>query len=405
MARRLIFPARRRARSGLVLLIAVLVAHACVLGHIADTVGDWSAEAARPERLQVAYVRELTPTEAPAPVRAPPAPPPPAPERAERAPTPPMDAASAPAPADPAGSAVPDLPVAEARDASPNGAESPPDTALPPAPEEATRLADNPLPPEPAPSAPVAMAAVAAASAPADTPAFEWPASTRLSYRLTGQYRGEVNGSAQVEWVLAAPRYQVNLDVTVGLPIAPLFTRQMRSDGRLSAAGLHPERYDEISQLAFRGRRQATVQIGEGGVTLANGQRWTPPAADLAPSPQPRTAVQDSASQFVQLSYLFTLQPERLTPGRTIGFPLALPRRVEPWVYEVVGAQTLHTPFGPLDTFHVRPRRGTPRGNDLLAEAWFSPQLAYLPVRIRIEQDADTFIDLVIDRKPELAAR
>ena len=33
------------------------------------------------------------------------------------------------------------------------------------------------------------------------------------------------------------------------------------------------------------------------------------------------------------------------------------------------------------------------------------PQLKYLPVRIRVEQDSQTFVDLVIARKPELASR
>ena len=117
-----------------------------------------------------------------------------------------------------------------------------------------------------------------------------------------------------------------------------------------------------------------------------------------------RSPVQDSASQFVQLSYLFTIDPSRLRTGQFIPLTLALPRRVAPWVYEVGAAETLYTPFGPVETFHVHPRAGTERGNDLLAEAWFAPRWGYLPVRIRIEQDAEVFIDLMIERKPELGA-
>ena len=40
----------------------------------------------------------------------------------------------------------------------------------------------------------------------------------------------------------------------------------------------------------------------------------------------------------------------------------------------------------------------------LRAEIWFAPQLRYLPVRIRIEQDAETYVDLVLARRPEIAA-
>ena len=37
-------------------------------------------------------------------------------------------------------------------------------------------------------------------------------------------------------------------------------------------------------------------------------------------------------------------------------------------------------------------------------ELWIAPELRYLPVRIRIEQDPATFIDLMISGKPEMAA-
>jgi hypothetical protein len=35
---------------------------------------------------------------------------------------------------------------------------------------------------------------------------------------------------------------------------------------------------------------------------------------------------------------------------------------------------------------------------------WFAPSLQYLPVRILIRQDAQTYVDLLIDRLPEQAA-
>jgi hypothetical protein len=35
---------------------------------------------------------------------------------------------------------------------------------------------------------------------------------------------------------------------------------------------------------------------------------------------------------------------------------------------------------------------------------WFAPGLQYLPVRILVQQDADTFIDLQLQRAPQQAA-
>jgi hypothetical protein len=383
----------RRARWPL-LVLGVLLAHLGVVDQMAAAVAARSDEARMPPRLQVAFVREMTAAE-PLPVRAVPAPPSPRPltPRAVASPAPELPRAVEPAASAPA---MPEPAEVSASAAVPS---------VPPVPESTVAVGN-------VDDAPLASAEVADALPPPDdaasAPAFRWPASTRLSYRLSGQFRGEVHGQAQVEWILDAPRYQVNLDVQVGLPFAPLFSRQMRSDGVLSPAGLHPRHYVEDNQMAFRDRRRLSLALDEGGVTLAQGLRWVRPSGTAAGSPGapdwPDMPVQDSASQFVQLSYLFTTAPERLQVGRQITLALALPRRVLPWVYEVVAEETLHTPFGPVQTFHVRPHPDTPRGRDLLAEAWFAPQWGYLPVRIRIEQDAEVFVDLVIERKPELAA-
>ena len=41
---------------------------------------------------------------------------------------------------------------------------------------------------------------------------------------------------------------------------------------------------------------------------------------------------------------------------------------------------------------------------ELTAQMWFAPGLQYLPVRILVQQDADTFIDLQLERPPQQAA-
>jgi hypothetical protein len=244
------------------------------------------------------------------------------------------------------------------------------------------------VPPTPAPALAAASAAVPAA------PAFEWPPSTRVTYKLTGNYRGEVHGRARVQWVRQDLRYQVHLDVAIGPSFAPLMSRRMTSEGSIVDEGLAPRRYDELTKLPFQSERRATVAFGPEVVTLANGnQRETMPG------------VQDAASQFVQLTWMFTTRPELLRVGNAIQVPLALPRRADRWVYDVVGEERLDTPLGALDAFHLKPRRADdrPRG-ELSAEVWFAPTLQYLPVRIRIQQDNDTFVDLVIDSAPMQAA-
>jgi hypothetical protein len=143
----------------------------------------------------------------------------------------------------------------------------------------------------------------------------------------------------------------------------------------------------------LRDRQRVTLQFEPEEVVLANGER-----RPILPG------VQDTASQFVQLSYLFTTQPELLRGGSVVEIPLALPRKVARWTYDVLEPETLHTAIGELSAFHLKPRRDlSASAGDLVVEIWFAPTLRYLPVRIRIQQDPQTFLDMLISRRPEMA--
>jgi hypothetical protein len=235
-------------------------------------------------------------------------------------------------------------------------------------------------------------AAQAAASAPAASPPpFEWPPSTRLTYVLNGYYRGDVQGSASVEWIRVGTRYQVHMEAIVGPTFAPLLVRRVSSEGDLGDSGLTPRRFEGEQRVAFRSRRWA--------MTFEPERVRLPEGRDVPSVP----GVQDEASLFVQLTWLFTTQPQLLQVGRTIEMPLALPRRVEPWQYDVVGEEMLQMPFAQVSAMHVKPRRIAKPGGDLTAEIWFAPGLQYLPVRILIHQDAQTYIDLTLLRAPQQA--
>ncbi len=371
------FRVARRTRWA-ALFAVVLLLHGLAASWLDDNLVGWGAgQQPMPQRMEVAFVRTLEPA-APAPVvvaaPAPAAPAAPRPRRV-RAPARAASAASAAsAPED-----IKPAPVAMVEEVLPVAA-----VATPP-PEPA---ASEPLP------SPAAVAAPSAPSASAAEASFEWPPSTRLTYKLVGNYRGEIHGSARVQWVRVGPRYQVHMDVSVGPSFAPLMSRNMTSDGELGEAGLVPRRYDEATKLPFQSPRRVAVQFTPETVTLANGS-----------TREAMAGVQDTASQFVQMTWLFTTRPELLRVGNSISLPLALPRRMDRWTYDVLAEQRLATPVGELDTFHLKPRRADdrPRG-ELSAEVWFAPSLQYLPVRIRIQQDAETYIDLMMDAAPLQAA-
>jgi hypothetical protein len=350
------------------LLVIVLLGHALAALWLQDNLIGWGAgDKPMPERMEVAFVQALAQA-------SPPPPPAAAPRLAQKRARARAAARAASAPA--SDSALP-LPAPE---------------SAPPA--EVVALAAA----EPAASEVVGISAVAAvaeaASAPAAAPAFEWPPSTRLTYTLSGNYLGEVRGNARVQWVRQDARYQVHVDIVIGPSFAPLISRRMTSDGDLGEQGLVPRLYDEATRLPFRKPRRVTLQFTPEQVTLANGSQQ-----------EALPGLQDAASQFVQMTWLFTTQPELLRVGNTVTMPLALARRVGLWVYDVLGQERLTTPIGEIDTYHLKPRLGQLRpGTELSAEIWFAPSLQYLPVRIRIQQDADTFVDVMIDAAPLQAA-
>ena len=382
----------RRRLAALALVAGVALLHGWVAlrisEHVEATVGAGSA-GRRPPPIEVSFVRELMPS---APPVTPPAPPPrpkrraavsapsaPAPEPAASAP---QALGAAPEPAVPASDEIAAVaePAASAPDAVAVAAEA---AASAPPPE----LAEAPGAEAPADD----VAAVEPAAAASDAaPSFEWPPSTRLSYRLTGWYRGQVEGSAQVQWLRDGERYQVHLEVVVGPTFAPLVARRMVSDGELTADGLRPRRYDEETSFVGRATRRLTLLFDRDAVRLADGREVPRPGG-----------LQDPSSQFVQMSWLFTLQPQLLRAGEAVEFPLALPRRVERWRYEVLDEQRLDTPIGGLDAVHVRPSRHlVRRGSELSAEAWFAPTLQYLPVRILVRQDGENYVDMMLSSRP-----
>ncbi|MCA6216865.1 DUF3108 domain-containing protein [Ideonella sp. B7] len=238
----------------------------------------------------------------------------------------------------------------------------------------------------PASSAEVATAASAAAS---DAQAFDWPPSTRLSYTVQGNYRGPLSGAAQVEWRRQDSHYQVRVTVQ----LAAAFERRMLSDGELTADGLKPRRYDQVTRIVLRDPRQETVHFNDDTIALATGK--TVPTMP---------GVQDAASQFVQLTWLFLTHPERLRPGQEVEFPLALPRRAGRWRYRVLPAEPLALPFGALYAYPLKPVAGTLRPNEVAVEMWIAPTLQYLPVRIGMNWKDEATLDMVLDSAPLQAA-
>jgi hypothetical protein len=226
-------------------------------------------------------------------------------------------------------------------------------------------------------SAPAAAASGPAANTQAALD--DWPADTRVNYRLGGMYRGEVQGNARVQWQRQNDRYQARVEIDI-MPFSMVLTSQ----GEVRTQGLLPKAYEELRTGG--GRR--SVRMEEETIVLGDGRRVPLPVG-----------VQDTASQFVELSHRFAAGHDPLEVGRTVSFWMARPGGVDLWTYDIVEREVLKTPeLGPIEAFHLKPRpTAEPRGN-ITAEMWFAPSLQYLPVRIRITMGEAIYVDLIVEK-------
>ncbi len=386
----------RGSRRLLVLGVLVLAGHLWLADDLVQQQVGWGRGDRAAAPIEVAFVRELQAATPPAAPAAPPATAARLPAVAQRA-----QAASAPLPAPVhlSGMVGRALPAPAAPDLALPLPEGEPAALREQAPEPAAAaLAARDAPALPAPVASAVITASADAARAPPTPAlrapepvaqaFDWPPSTRMNYVLNGHYRGPVSGTAQVEWLREGDRYQVRMRTAIG----PVLSRQIVSEGELTDQGLAPRRFDGEQKLLFSAARRWSLRFGPERITLADGR-------EIGTLP----GVQDEASQFVQLTWLFTTRPDRLAVGQSIEVPLIVSRSLNRWVYDVVAEETLQFPFGAVATFHVKPQRPAQPG-DLAAEIWFAPSLQYLPVRILIRQRDESWADLTLERPPLQAA-
>ena len=351
-------------RSALIaaLLVAVLLGHAVVLQWLA-----WQAQEQSALKLMAApmFTRLLQPESSPpaAPTAKP------ARARVPRAPaviqsvassTPEETTTTSPSPSP--------TPVAETVAASEPAAASP---------TQVVTQAEADTTPTPSTAASTATTATTGSTGSTGSTALDsWPGDTRLSYRLSGHFRGELHGAARVEWQREGDRYQTRIDIDLGM-----VSLVMTSRGGVSAQGLAPFAYEE----SRAGKRRSALL--QDMIVLADGRQVRRPEG-----------VQDTASQFVELSHRFASGQVPLEVGRSVSFWMARPGGLDFWTYDVTAKEVLQTPgFGALEAFHLKPRPiDNPRGN-ITAEMWFAPTLQYLPVRIRVVA-GEAHLDLLIEK-------
>lgn len=371
---------RRRILVILLLTVVVGAAHWGLLNDLPW--GQTTAKAPTPDAAPVFDTRSIVPPPPPPP----PPPPKPAPAPKPRPPAPAPQPAPPPAP-EPVPEPVaapeptPDAMPEPARNnaaagAAPVPAEAAPSTTPAPADDEDDEDSAS-SPPGNANAPPQGISLRAAPGQPRQTDlAYQAPPAQQLVFQVQGQVKGfSYSASARLRWQPQGPSYQASQEISAFL----LGTRSQASRGQITASGLQPDRFEDRARKKLRAASMDWV---------AGLARFEPeaPLARIAPGTQDRLSV------FLQLAGLLAAAPQRYPAGAEITLPTASTKAVEPWTFQMHGAEPLELPGGALDT--LRLERLPRNGRDQKAELWLAPALGYLPVRIRLSESNGDYADL-----------
>ncbi|HDV6327889.1 TPA: DUF3108 domain-containing protein, partial [Burkholderia cenocepacia] len=212
--------------------------------------------------------------------------------------------------------------------------------------------------------------AASAAGASAATPGpatsgvkFAAPPSGDLQYDTF--YNGMQNMIGTIHWRTDGHTY--DLSVSMPVPFVGPFT--YRSEGRIDAFGVAPDRYVEK-----RGKRPEDIAIFNREIRQVVFTR-TP---NNAPLPD---GVQDRFSMLMQLSGLVRGNPAAYKPGVTQQFFVIDNNSGETWPITVIGDEQVQTQAGIIGARHFMrlPRRD---GDTRRIDMWLAPSLGWLPARL-----------------------
>jgi hypothetical protein len=187
-------------------------------------------------------------------------------------------------------------------------------------------------------------------------------ASKKLVYTLkTNKFPFTLN--AELLWRNRGDSYSARLRYS-----AFGIARVQTSQGQITDAGLAPERFSD----KYRSEVAAHFNYEQHKVTFSAN---TPDAPLLA-------GAQDRLSVLLQLGGLLASEPTRYASGSTLTVQTVGPHSADVWLFTFVPAEKLELPGGTVQA--VRLERLPREPYDQKVEVWLSPDLDYLPVRLRI---------------------
>ncbi|WP_175909242.1 DUF3108 domain-containing protein [Burkholderia sp. BCC1640] len=191
-------------------------------------------------------------------------------------------------------------------------------------------------------------------------------------------YNGMQNMIGTIHWRTDGRTY----DLSVSMPVPFVGPFSYRSEGRIDAFGVAPDRYVEK-----RGKRPEDIAIFNREIRQVVFTR-TP---NNAPLPD---GVQDRFSMLMQLSGLVRGNPSAYQPGVTQQFFVIDNNNGETWPITVIGDEDVQTQAGIVRARHFMrlPRRD---GDTRRIDMWLAPSLGWLPARLVQSEPNGSQIELL----------
>jgi hypothetical protein len=253
--------------------------------------------------------------------------------------------------------------------------------------QSATETVASIQPTEPTVSSAVFQTTAPASGAPAPHGMkLSYPASATLQFEGTFMSRGSAqSGSGVLSWKIDGSSYELSLEATALL----ILSRTEKSEGVLSPQGLAPKRYSSVRTGRSEQATHFRPEIGK--IQFSNNK----------PDEVLLVGAQDRLSALIQLAGIIGGDVERYKIVNRIQMQVADLDKAELWEFNLQGISDINLPAANMQALKLT---RTPRNEfDQRLEIWLSPQLGYLPIRIR-QSSASTpdqdFTDLVLRRLP-----
>ncbi len=205
--------------------------------------------------------------------------------------------------------------------------------------------------------------------------AAQWPREGRIAYKVLYGENGPQLGEARHAWSHDGSRYRMETVVETTGVAAMLYSFHyvQKSEGRVLASGLRPERF----VVDRRGRKLEVAEFDWNALQVSIHRKSRVRTAELHPGDQ----------DVLSLSHQI---------GAVAGSPRAdkltvvTSKVAEPSTVEVVGREQVRLPVGTIDAVRLKARADD---GSLALDIWLDPGRHYLPVRVLMTDDKGEVLD------------